>query len=172
MNIQQIIKQLPFKCAEHNPFVTWRLPVLILPREVTYFIHVCRVLSIIQVYRVTLKCSIKRKTAAANNAVCFCLYHGSRKNKFFFFLSFPRYFFFPIVSRNVSNFVRVKSEDQDFPIKPFCLTFSSGSSTCSLIYSFIKYLLSVFHVPVTALSPGITYKQTDKTKQNKSSFSI
>ena len=126
---------------------------MILPREVTYFIHMCHVLSIIQFYTVTLKCIIKRKTAAANNSVCFCLYHGSCKNKFF--SSFPRYFF-SIVSRNVSNFVRVKSEDQDFPIKPFCLTFPSGNFTCSLIYSFIKYLLSVYCVPVTALSAGIT----------------
>lgn len=47
----------------------------------------CCVLSIIQLDMVKLKCVIKRKTAATNNAVCFSLYHGSGRNQFSF--SFP-----------------------------------------------------------------------------------
>lgn len=116
------------------------------------FIHVFFVLSIMQFDMVTLKCIIKRETYAANNAVCFPLYHGSNKNKFAF--SFPRCVcFFFTLSRNVSNFVTVK----DFPIKPFGMTVPSGSFTCSLIYSFIKYILSIF-VPSTVLGTGITLK--------------
>lgn len=66
-------------------------------------------------------------------------------------VSFPR-----IVSRNVSNFVRVKSEHQGFPVRPFCMTLPSGSFTWSLIDSFIKYLLGVSYGAGTALGTGIT----------------
>lgn len=101
---------------------------------------------------VTLKCIRKRKTAAANNAICFYLYCGSSKNMFSF--PFPRYFL--IVSRSVSNFVRVESEDQDFPVKPFFMTVSSGSFTCPPIYSLIKYVFTIYYVPGTALGTEMT----------------
>lgn len=68
----------------------------------------------------------------------------------------PSVFFFLIVSRNVSNFVIVKSEDKDFPVKPFCMTVLSGSSTRSFTYSFMKYLLNVYYMPGTTLGLRIT----------------
>lgn len=63
---------------------------------------------------------------------------------------------FLIVSRSVSNFVRVESEDQDFHVKPFFMTVSSGSFTCPPIYSLIKYVFTIYYVPGTALGTEMT----------------
>lgn len=46
----------------------------------------------------------------------------------------------------------------------FFMTVPSGSFTCPLIYSLIKYLFTIYYVPGTALGTEITLKKkkTDK----------
>lgn len=50
----------------------------------------------------------------------------------------------------------MESEDQDFPVKPFFMTVSSGSFTCPPIYSLIKYVFTIYYVPGTALGTEMT----------------